>query len=134
MLSFDESKAVMDRMASMKHLYYATKNINFWKFEMLPPPPDAPKSMVGIYRGIDKKKPEIFQDWHIDQADIDQHGSLEERLKFIHKHFAESLVFLGQAIDRAKDSGSRIILPKHMRHRGTRKVGFQLLEKGDLDH
>lgn len=129
-LSFAEAR---EKVKSMQHLLYATKDINYWEFTEEATPIGAPESMVCVYRGKDKKTG-ITQDFFIDRADIRHHGTLENVKKHIHRQFAKSLAIFGRAIDQARAQQSRLILPRHMSSKGAAAAAYKRLEAGDIDH
>lgn len=129
-MTFEEAR---QRMQSMEHLMYATKDINYWEFTEEPTPIGAPESMECIYQGRDRKTG-ITQQWSIDRVDIRQHGTLENVKKHIHRQFTKSLVVLGRAVDRARASRSRLLLPSHVNPKGAASIAFQRLQAGDLNH
>jgi hypothetical protein len=129
-LTFNEAH---ERVTSMQHLLYATKDINYWEFTEEPVPSGSPPTMVVLYKARDTKTG-IVQPFPIDQVDIQHHGTLENVYKHIHRSFATSLTVLGQAIDQAKLAKSNLLLPKYLRHQGTRMSAFKRLQKGDHDH
>ena len=129
-ISIKEARAVI---SSCNHLYYATKDVNYWAFSEEPVPSGYPATTIALYTARDKKTG-IKQVWPIDEADVRARGNLENVYKAIHRSFAKTLVTLGQAIDRARYQNSPLILPKHMKHQQASPVSARFLLKGDHEH
>lgn len=94
------------RLASVAHLYRASKDINYWRFEMGVKPHWSPPSCDHVFRAIDTKTG-IVQEWMIDINQADEHGQFDAEHRRIIDHFTQSLVWLQELM---RENQSRMAL------------------------
>ncbi len=115
-----------DRIASMRNLQYASKDINDWVFTVQPRPWGAPATMDHIFFGRDKTTG-ITAEWPVDFAHaID--GAFDLEHKRIVREFAEALQALAHAIIVARAKQANMALPSR---KLIRPNALKLLRKGD---
>ena len=90
-----------NKLQSLLHLAYASKDINQWKFTIHPKPEWAARSTVHVFEGKCKKSG-ITQTWLIDEIEEDAAGSFETRHQEIIEHFTEALIYLDTQIQAYK--------------------------------
>jgi hypothetical protein len=115
-----------NRIASMRDLQYASKDINNWEFTVHPRPWGAPTTMDHVFVGKDKTTGiEAF--WAIDFAHaVDGHFDPEHQR--IIAEFAQSLQALAHCIAVARAKQARIQVPNR---KLVRPNTMKLLGRGD---
>lgn len=82
-----------NRMDTTSHLQKASKDINYWSFEVQPKPAWAARTTDHVFMAKDKKTG-IENPWLIDEASADEDGSFEKEHNRIREAFTAVLLEL----------------------------------------
>ncbi len=99
---YAEVNSKIDRLMKMQHLWEASKDINDWDFEMLPPPPGSPPTLHHLFEGRCKKTGASAV-MKVDEADLRKwNGSVERENESLITQFAEALAWLEDVLAQGR--------------------------------